>query len=214
VELLVVIAILALLSAIGWSVAGSVRERALQAECMNNMRQIGIALRLYADEHRRYPETTHTSDSPEQAWVALLEGYLDDYDEARICPADPKAAERLEAEGTSYVLNSFVFVPRTDPFGRPMGRPLNRPANLPDLSRTVLAFTCADRVGVRPGNDHTHSERWSSWSAVTHDISPDRHRGDRSNYLFADGRVESWLASDVRARIESGDNFARPPGTE
>ncbi|MCU0795941.1 MAG: prepilin-type N-terminal cleavage/methylation domain-containing protein [Akkermansiaceae bacterium] len=211
VELLVAVVIVAALSVAAFSVAGKATARAREVACSNNLRQIGSGLHLYAGEHGTYPETTH-SENLDRAWIAALEPYLDDYDKTRICPADPKREERLKAEGTSYILNSFVFVPKKDPFGRPMGRSLNRPQNLPQPGRTLLAFVCSDDVGISGGNDHTHSELWASWSAVTRDISPDRHK-DRSNYLFADGRVESWLAADVRKRIESGENIAKPPGT-
>jgi len=47
VELLVVVAIIALLAAILFPVYASVRERAKQASCMSNMRQIGMALTMY-----------------------------------------------------------------------------------------------------------------------------------------------------------------------
>jgi prepilin-type N-terminal cleavage/methylation domain-containing protein/prepilin-type processing-associated H-X9-DG protein len=211
VELLVAVVIVTLLSVAAFAVAGRAIARSKEVGCSNNLRQIGTAIQMYVGDHGVYPETTHTADLG-QAWIVALEPYLDDFDETRICPADPQRKERLDAEGTSYILNSFVFVPKKDPFGRPMGRSLNRPQNLPQPARTLLAFVCSDKVGVAPGNDHTHSELWGSWAAVTRDIAPDRHR-ERSNYLFADGRVESWLAKDVRKRIESGDNIAKPPGT-
>lgn len=212
IEVLVVAALLASLGALSLTMIKSASEKAKQVSCANNMRQLGSALQGHAQDHGRYPETTHSADEG-KAWVAALEDYLGDYDEVRVCPADPQKLDRLRAGGTSYILNSFVFVPRLDPFGRPIGRALDRPQNLPRPSQTLLAFCCSDHVGVSPGNDHTHSERWSSWSAVTRDIAPDRHGGKRSNYLFADGRVEVWTKEEVQGRIESGDNIALPPGT-
>lgn len=211
IEILVATALIIVLAALSLTIVKSGIERAEQVSCANNMRQLGSAFQSYAQDHGRYPETTHTARQS-LAWVAALEDYLGDYDEVRICPADPQKNERLKAGGTSYILNSYVFVRRTDPFGRPMGKALDRPQNLPHPSRTLIAFCCSDHVGVRPGNDHTHSERWSSWQAVTRDIAPDRHGGSRSNYLFADGRVEVWTQTEVKARIEEGDNIALPPG--
>jgi prepilin-type N-terminal cleavage/methylation domain-containing protein/prepilin-type processing-associated H-X9-DG protein len=211
VELLVSLAIVSGLAVTTFSVVKGARARTDEINCANNLRQIGIGLQTYAQDHGQYPETTHT-ESLEQSWIFALEDYLGDFDEVRICPADPKAAERLKAEGTSYILNSFIFVPKTDPFGRPMGRALNRPNRIPHPSRTMLAFVASDEVGVAAGNDHTHSEQWNSWSAVTRDIAPDRHGDERSHYLYADGRVESIPAAKVRRRIENGDNIAEPPG--
>jgi prepilin-type N-terminal cleavage/methylation domain-containing protein/prepilin-type processing-associated H-X9-DG protein len=211
VELMVAVVIVAVLGSLVFAAAKSVKSKANQTVCANNMRQIGIALQAYADDNGEYPSTAH-SERLDRSWIYELEDYLGDFDKLRICPADPKADERLEEHGTSYVLNSFVFVPKMDPFGNPMGTRMNRPRALKDPSRTLLAFCCADHTPAGPGNDHTHSERWNSWAAVTRDIAPDRHGGIRANYLYADGRVVAWNQEELKREVESGTNFAKPPG--
>lgn len=211
-----IVAVLATVAVVG---ARSVLLSAKQSRCMTNLRNIGLALQTYSQDHGgKYPETTHTT-TMDRAWIAALEDYLGDYDETRICPADPRGQERRDAGGTSYILNSFLFVPETDAWGDPIGNPMNSPARIPEPSRTILAFVCADSVGAGPGNDHTHSNGWSSWSAVCADIAPGRFGGDepseakgRANYLYADGRVESIPAAAMKRKTESGINIARPPG--
>lgn len=178
-------------------------------------------MHLYAQDHDgRFPETTHTTDL-ETAWIYSLKEYLGDFEKTRICPADPKGPERLKAKGTSYVLNSYIFVPEVGPFGEPEGPQLNRLQAIPDPSRTMMAFICSDTSGTGAGSDHTHSNQWTSWAAVCRDISPDRfggnsedHTNGRSNYLYVDSRVESIRASDLKRKIESGVNVAKPPGIE
>lgn len=51
IELLTVIAIISILSAILIPVVGQVRESAKRAVCSSNLRQIGLAVQLYANEH-------------------------------------------------------------------------------------------------------------------------------------------------------------------
>ncbi|HEY3414661.1 MAG TPA: prepilin-type N-terminal cleavage/methylation domain-containing protein [Armatimonadota bacterium] len=54
IELLVVIAIIAILAAILFPVFAKARERAKQTECLNNLKQFGVAFRTYADDSDGY----------------------------------------------------------------------------------------------------------------------------------------------------------------
>jgi prepilin-type processing-associated H-X9-DG protein len=219
VELLVLVVIIGVLAALGFLGARSALIASRQSACMGTMRNIGAALHLYASDHDgNFPETTHSTDL-DGAWIYSLETYLGDFENTRICPEDPKKSERLKAKGTSYILNSYIFVPEIGPFGEPTGPALNRVSAIPEPSRTIIAFVCSDQTGTGPGNDHTHSNQWSSWAALAGDIAPGRFGGGkpgsvkgRSNYLFTDGRVESIPAADVKRKIDSGINIAKPPG--
>ncbi len=56
IELLVVIAIIAILAAILFPVFAQAREKARQATCLSNLKQLGTALMLYVDDnHETYP---------------------------------------------------------------------------------------------------------------------------------------------------------------
>ncbi len=222
VELLVVLVIAASLFALVSMLARKARESANMVVCASNMRQIGVAMQIYADDNYGvYPDTTHTADTG-QSWIYQLEEYLVKFDEVRICPADPQAELRLRNKASSYILNSLIFVPPVDAFGETIGTPRNRVNLLPDPARTILVFTASDRAGLYPGDDHTHSDLWHSWNAVLRDIAPDRHfhrSSTRStkgsaNYLYADGHIESITANELQSKITSGKNIAAIPGVD
>ncbi len=221
IELLAVIAIIGILMAILIPVASNVRAAAYQSQCASNMRQIGMGLRLYADENDGWlPSTAHLGR--EDSWILALRPYLDDVDEIRICPVDPRIDEmRRRPESTSYIVNDIIFTPEFDDFFRPVGEDFRQIDRLQNPSGTKLAFIQNERRGLNIANDHTHARLWrNNWGAFTHDVAPDRHRAGsqssdrthgRSNYLYADGHVSSINAQEIKNRIESGENIAFPP---
>ena len=221
-EVLVVIAIVGVFAALLLPLYGGVKARGQQAACASNMRQIGTALLAYANENDgALPETTHTVGvKVKKAWVYALKPFLANVDAVRICPADPHGANRLKAEGTSYVLNSEVFVPNIGPFGEDLGS-LNNVRKLPFPARTLIAFNISDEQGSSTMNDHTHSDAWvGNWRRVLADIEPNRfrasgtnqdHTNGAANYLYLDGHVESLAARVLKARIDRGETVGRPP---
>jgi prepilin-type N-terminal cleavage/methylation domain-containing protein len=56
IELLVVIAIIAILMAAVVPMIAAVNDRSRISECDAHLQQIGVALRMYAEDHGRYPD--------------------------------------------------------------------------------------------------------------------------------------------------------------
>ncbi len=223
VEMLVTMSIVSSLAVVGTMSVKKAIVSANQAKCASNMRQIGLSLQQFAqDNNDTFPLTSHSTGTRiNQAWIYQLRTYIGSgFDNVRVSPGDPKRVERQNVGGSSYTLNSFLFVPEYGPFGELISAAKNKPTLIADPSRTLIAFTISENAGVGAQNDHTHSERWTSWSAVVRDISPDLFRKSKaaadhskgsSNYLYVDGHVESHKASILKERIESGINFAKPP---
>lgn len=218
IELLVSITIVGVLSALALPVLRNGLNGAKQAKCSSNLRQIGLALLAHAsDNDGRLPKTSHSGGS-KNSWIYSLAPYLDDMDEIRICPGDPFAAKRLAALGTSYTLNSIVFNPAYDGDGNVVSK-FDRLTLIPKPSQTLFATVVSDqKFGI--GADHTHSEAWDTWTAVLVDIAPDRFRPGppsadrtkgRSNYLYADGHVETLEAARLKALVDQGINPAAVP---
>jgi prepilin-type N-terminal cleavage/methylation domain-containing protein/prepilin-type processing-associated H-X9-DG protein len=209
-ELLVVIAIIGILAAMLLPVLARAREKGGQAACISNLRQIGLAMQMYAEDNGGWLPTTTHGGSTNVSWIHLLSAQLANVDRIRICPSDPKREERFAARASSYTLNEYTSVDLTDPFGRLL-ESYRRLDRIRFPSATITTFETSDAVGVNVMNDHTHSRKWANgWTAVIADIQPKRH-GYSANYLFADSHVECLPAAKLQKRIAAGDNFAKPP---
>jgi prepilin-type N-terminal cleavage/methylation domain-containing protein/prepilin-type processing-associated H-X9-DG protein len=89
IELLVVIAIIAILAAILFPVFAQAREKARQATCLSNLKQLGTAQMMYTQDYdETFPKAYHAlPDGSDYAWYLLVQPYTKNTAVFR-CPSD------------------------------------------------------------------------------------------------------------------------------
>src|SRR6266849_13102 len=92
IELLVVIAIIAILAAMLLPALARAKQKAKQTACINNMRQIGIALVMYADTYNQYPACFDAAKAM-YVWQPRILSLMGNNRAAFFCPgARPESA--------------------------------------------------------------------------------------------------------------------------
>src|ERR1700756_2797114 len=86
IELLVVIAIIAVLIALLLPAVQAAREAARRSQCVNNMKQIGLALNNYHDVNGSYPPGALLHNLPAGSTSGTVENNYDCSPHARMLP--------------------------------------------------------------------------------------------------------------------------------
>ncbi|MEI6503286.1 MAG: DUF1559 domain-containing protein [Armatimonadota bacterium] len=100
IELLVVIAIIAILAAILFPVFAKAREKARQASCLSNTKQLGLAIMQYAQDYDELLPGTYTQN-PNTLWAQNIAPYTKNT-QVFSCPSDSFRWNGAWSEQMSY----------------------------------------------------------------------------------------------------------------
>lgn len=197
VEVLLVIVVAAILAGIFFPLAGRMAQRSQEARCLSNLRQIGLAVFLYAGEHG---SQLPPGQGEGVMWFNLKTSWLGKYGQATSldmapllrCPLDKTVSPVSDYQFYySYGWNSHFLQVHTGglpPYGRSFAR-------LNEAGRKILF---AD--GLSHGEDPVNVAKYPSALAaknVAQRLSR-RHQGG-VQALFGDGRV-AWLGREDAVR--------------
>ena len=215
IELLVVIAIIAILAALLLPVLSSAKANARKTGCVNNLRQLGTAMRIYVDETGVYPGCYSWTPEVYAVWPVRLLDYAGKSRAVFQCPAAPgDAAWDLRVNPTLGARNADGI---SDPLGigshscfsigyNDWGLDLQHNPQLGlggDINGGSFKGLVSEGMVVGPSEmivlgdsradasldaniDPTETDQWPS----------SRHRG-RADIVFADAHVESPRRHDL-----------------
>ncbi len=200
IELLVVIGILALLAALLLPAVSRAKATAISAQCKSNLRQTGLALRLYVDEYGKDPVNYFVASNTWMTWWDYLQpftggGALTNRDHVLHCPS-PRGFYGYNDSGTLAAPLSCEYGPGMSQLGDHRRSSLGLAYLGSQHTRVHELQVCRPSEMAAIGDAYINliPYRWVPdffyWEGML-----EAHNGG-ANIVFCDGHVEYAKVSD------------------
>jgi prepilin-type N-terminal cleavage/methylation domain-containing protein/prepilin-type processing-associated H-X9-DG protein len=182
IELLVVIAIIAVLIALLLPAVQSAREAARRAQCVNNLKQIGVAIHNYYESRNALPGADMVFNVTELSALSSLLPYLEQSPVYNSINCDFSYQDPNNQTVMMTVINTFVC-PSDLPSPIPsLGGQTNYMANMG--SNIVWQASVGPNVGMPPPNGVFYGDSATTFAAITDGLSNTSFFSER---ILADG---------------------------
>ncbi len=208
IELLVVIAIIAILAALLLPALSRAKVAAKNAACKSNLRQLGFALNMYADDYEVYPYGADFSRG--SLWYNELSRYFAHVGQVNDCPGYKGASGAFFSAGVffyaggSYGYNgfgtrskSYIYYTTTDMLGIGGDKPVNPTSFIPPVAQSQVRVP-SEMIAIGDSMVtafHSVPGIFLTLLDGGH-VAPERHNGG-ANVAFCDGHVENMQNSKL-----------------
>ena len=188
VELLVVIAVIAVLAALLFPVLQSARHKAWETTCASNLRQLGLAVEMYVQDHdERFPTSYTAASDPYASWREAVQPYIRNRG-ILTCPAwehrGEKASELPPELQATYAMNAWLSPPNLTALGGAAGMPAALSAVSKPAGTIMLCDAGYSNVPVALDFDHYLA------LGMQEQVLPTERHHEAANFCFVDGHVK------------------------